>query len=258
MQLLTDRKVHDYSLPSGWVIAGCINQDDGNYDVNTMDAALSDRFETFAIEYDHKTFTDYIRANDWHKPLINFIESGIWVYKKAGEIGEQGKYISPRTFSKLNVAELAGLSDNRELHFQVSTAELGDAVGREYYKYKFEDAPIVVKDLLEDEKAALKKLKKQCDSDTYRADLVNVTVESLCEAFERKEVSEELVVKVAKIIPSDLALSMITKVLIMINKDVSKDSDLFKLKHFLDKHPELNEYLDRRLNTVKRKAKDDK
>src|SRR4051812_35497574 len=60
MQLLTDRKVHNYTLPKGWLIAACVNPDNAQYDVNTMDAALKDRFEEFEVEYDALSFIEFI------------------------------------------------------------------------------------------------------------------------------------------------------------------------------------------------------
>ena len=95
MQLLTDRKVHNYTLPEGWIIAGFVNPENNSYDVNTMDLALRDRFACYNVGYDHKSFLDFVKKANWNPTLIAFIQSGLWVFKSADEIGAEGHYISP-------------------------------------------------------------------------------------------------------------------------------------------------------------------
>ncbi len=87
MQILTDRKVHKYELPKGWIIAAAINPDSAEYDVNTMDTALRNRFAEFEVEYDHPTFCAYMESSKWHDTIQNFVKSGTWVYKDAAHLG---------------------------------------------------------------------------------------------------------------------------------------------------------------------------
>jgi len=116
MQILTDRKVHKYTLPPGWIIAACINPEGAEYDVNNMDAALKDRFEEYEIEFDHQSFSEYIDAANWDNRVQSFVNSGFWIYKTPKELGPEGSYISPRTWSKMNAAEKAGVHKARSLH----------------------------------------------------------------------------------------------------------------------------------------------
>jgi len=95
MQVLTDRKIGEYTLPDGWIIASCINPETG-YDVNTMDPALKNRFEEYEISYDHEAFMTYVKASNWHPHVVSFLNSGTWAYAKSGEIAPTDKYISPR------------------------------------------------------------------------------------------------------------------------------------------------------------------
>jgi len=236
MQLLTDRRIGKKKIPDGWIIAGAINPDNSNYDVNTMDTALRDRFVPYNVEYDFKTFVSFMKERNWHPSIISFVESGAFTYKRPDEIGENGKYVSPRTFSALNSAELAGLETSQDLHFETSKAILGNAVGREYYKYRFEQTPVLVNDLLENEKAALKKLKGYCGSD-YKGDMVLATRNSVVEHYPEK-VDDKLLIKVAKIIPKDQAVGMLRECI----AKTSKDGKNYKtLGDFLDKDPELKE-----------------
>jgi hypothetical protein len=216
MQLLTDRKIHTYELPKGWIIAGCINPDSSEYDVNTMDAALKDRFEEFEVEYDHLTFVEFIEAAGWHESLQMFINSGIWTYKTTKEIGKDGRYISPRTWSKVNAAELAGISKNRQLHRIVVTSILGKDIGNEYHKFCYDSAPVTAQDILKDKEAALKRLKEQSDPSKYQGDMIAATVESIEKHYgglkkdcKPDQIDEDTMAEVAKIIPADHAVNLI-------------------------------------------------
>jgi hypothetical protein len=237
MQLMTDRQVGpNYKVPcedgnkGGWMIAGAMNPEGAKYDVNAMDIALADRFEFFNVEYDFNTFMNHVETTNWDPKITMYLKSGQWVYKTPEAIGADGKYISPRTWSKLNAAELAGASDSplkMHNHRIICQSILGKHKGNEYWKGCWDDAPVLANDLLKDQKAALKKLKKQSSSgDSYAGDKVATTVDSLVENyggwfegrknndgndFPHKEgtIDEATMVAVAKIIPSDQAINLI-------------------------------------------------
>jgi len=238
---MTDRMVGpNYKVPSGddlgkpnadgWIIAGAMNPEGAKYDVNAMDTALADRFEFFQVDYEFNTFLHYVETTNWDQKIATFLKSGQWVYKAPEHIGKDGKYISPRTWSKLNAAELAGASNGpgkQQTHRTICQSVLGKHVGNEYWKTCWDDAPILANDLLTDSKKALKKLKKQSSSgDSYAGDKVAVTVESIIENYggfyegrvrpdksdwphKEGEIDEETMVAVAMIIPSDQAINLI-------------------------------------------------
>ena len=216
MQLLTDRKVHNYELPKGWVIAGCVNPDSSEYDVNTMDAALKNRFVEFEVEYDHMTFIDYVELSSWDEKLATFLKSGIWIYKTTKEIAKEAKYISPRTWSQVNAAEMAGAHKSRNMHRLIVQSILGRDIGNEYHKFCYDQAPVTAQDLIKDVDAALNRLKQQSDPNTYQGDMIAATVESIEKAYgglkkncKDGQIDEDLMVAVAKVIPSDHAVNLI-------------------------------------------------
>jgi len=216
MQLLTDRKVHDYTLPPGWVVASCINPDSSEYDVNTMDAALKDRFEEFEVEYDAVTFIDFMDRKNWDPKVQMFIGSGIWTYKDTKSIAKDGKYISPRTWSKVNAIEVSGANKNRQLHRMLVCSILGKDIGNEYHKFCFDQAPVTAQDILKDKKAAFKRLNQQSDPSTYQGDMIAATVESIEKNYgglkkdcKADQIDEDTMAEVAKIIPSDHAVNLI-------------------------------------------------
>lgn len=215
MQMLTDRKVHLHKLPESIIFAGCINPDSAEYDVNSMDAALKDRFEDFEIEYDHPTFHDYIVNSNWDPDVIRFFgESGIWIYKTSDQIGEGQKYISPRTISKINAAMKAGVKENRQIHRIVSCSILGQDIGNEFNNFCYDQAPVTAQEILKDKKKALKRLEKQCDENDYKGDMVAMTVESIIKCYgglnaSDEEIDENTMADVARIIPKDQAIVLI-------------------------------------------------
>lgn len=239
MQILTDRQIGPhFKLPEGWIIVGCMNPEGGKYDVTAMDAALKDRFEMFDIEYDYQTFMNYVESGQktgkWSDNVANYIKSGNWVYQTPDRIAEGGKYISPRTWSKLNSAELTGIGEegsDKTLHRLVCQSILGNHYGQQYYQFCYDDAPILSKDILNDLEGSLAKLKKQSKSgNTYSGDRLHATIESIVEAYggwyegrerldnkgksepyphEEGTIDEATMAAIAKVIPSDMAVGLI-------------------------------------------------
>lgn len=242
MQLLTDRKVHKYVLPEGWVIAACVNPDSSEYDVNTMDAALKDRFEEFEVEFDHVTFSDYVEAAQWHEKVQMFVNSGIWTYKTAKELAKGGKYISPRTWSKVNAAEKAGVGKNRNLHRLCTYSILGKDIGKEYHSFCYDQAPVTAGDILKDKDKAFDRLKLQSNPNTYQGDMIAATVESIEKAYggakkdcSKEQIDEDTMAEVAKIIPADHAVHLIKSC----GFKQSKGQITTFFSEFTKRHPEL-------------------
>lgn len=216
MQVLTDRIIHQVKLPEGVIIAGCINPDSAEYDVNHMDAALRNRFEEFEVEFDPIGFMEYIDQQGWHEDIRMFVEQGIWLYKKPSEIAEGDKYISPRTWEKVQASLAAGVKDERLQHRLVMTSILGRAIGGDFHKFSFEEAPVTAKDLIENKKAALKRLAKQSEPETYQGGMIATTIDSIIKSYggpdaecPKDKVPESTMAEVAKIIPSDQAINLI-------------------------------------------------
>ena len=214
MQLLTDRKVHNYNLPKGWIIAAAINPDSAEYDVNSLDTALKNRFAIFEVEYDHSTFVSFMSSNDWCSHIQYFVKSGTWTYKDASTVAKDGVYISPRTWSQLNAAHKAGAVDDKQLHRIITSAVLGKDIGNEFWKFVHDDAPVTSKDLISNKDKSLKKLKDQSRPESYQGDKIAVTVESIIKDYggtsaTEDQVDELTMVAVAEIISSDQAVILL-------------------------------------------------
>ena len=242
MQALTDMKVHNYTIPAGWMFAACINPDSSEYDVNTMDAALKDRFVEFEVEFDHIAFIDFMDAQQWAESVQMFVGSGIWTYKTTKELGKDGKYVSPRTWSKVNAAELAGMNKSRALHRLVVQSILGKDIGNEYHKFCYDSAPVTAQDILKDRDAAFKRLKAQSDPSTYQGDMVAATVESIEKHYgglkkdcKPDQIDEDTMAEVAVIIPADHSVNLIKQC----GYKQSKGQITNFFREFTTRHPKL-------------------
>lgn len=216
MQVLTDRIVHKYKLPEGWIMASCINPEGAEYDVQNMDAALKDRFEEFEIEFDHQSFSEYTHSANWDDKVQNYINSGFWIYKTPKELGPEASYISPRTWSKMNAAEKAGVHSSRALHRLVSISVLGKDIGNQYHKYCYDQAPVSAEDLLKDPTNALARLRAQSDKNNYQGEMIAQTVESIIKHYggvkekcKEGQIDEDTMAEVARTIPSDQAINLV-------------------------------------------------
>jgi hypothetical protein len=207
-----------------------------------MDVALKDRFEEFEVEYDPLSFLEFMDSQNWNESVQRFVGDGIWIYKTSKELGQGGKYISPRTWSKVQAAEVAGARGNRNLHRIIVNSILGKDIGNEYHKYCYDQAPVTASDLVKDQKAALAKLKEHSHPDTYKGDMIAATIESIVKAYggnkkdcKPDQIDEELMADVAKIIPADLAVQLLKACGFKVTK--GKMSDFFN--DFVKRHPDL-------------------
>ncbi len=238
MQILTDRAVGKYKLPPGWIIASCINPDNAMYSVNTMDTALYNRFEEFEVKYDFHEFVAFMEKNNWHSNVVTFVKSGTWVHRSPEEIAndKEGKYISPRSWSKMNNAETSGLQDDSSLHYEASMGILGKAVGTMYHKFIYEITPVTAKDIVEDKEKAFEKLKGYSSKSTYRGDLLDVTVESISKEFGKLEgLTEQLAIDVVMTIPMDQGNNLLLKLFM--------DNHIPAPKELVEKYPTLKEHI---------------
>ena len=231
MQILTDREVGTkYKLPPGWMLAGAMNPEGSKYDVNSIDTALADRFEFFDIDYDANSFLTHVEEDNWHPKVQTFLKSGIWQYKPSDAVAKDGKYISPRTWSKLNAAECAGGSDSphkQAMHMTICQSILGKHVGNEYWKTCWDDAPVLAADILRDKDKAINKIKNDSKKgNTYAGDKINMTIESIITSYggwfdgrkkpdgsdfphEEGTIDELTMVAIAEVIPADQAVNLI-------------------------------------------------
>lgn len=213
MQLLTDRKLKDFTLPDGWIIVAAVNPENEQHDVNSMDAALKDRLEFFEIEYNKKTHIEYMDKVEYEPVVRMFIESGAWHYTKPEEISNAAgaKYLSPRTFSKLDTALKAGIVETKEFtELDVYESILGGLTGKAFYQFKNNDQPVTFEEIQKNSKKAMKRLTSFCDPKNYKTGHVSITCRSLLE--NEKDVTDEMMYDICLAIGPEQAMGLIREI----------------------------------------------
>lgn len=241
MQLLTDRCIDKYKLPDGWIIAAAVNPENEHNDVNTMDTALKDRFMICEVNYDKRAFVKYMERTEWDPAVINFIESGTWKYCKPEDLGNIAgiKYTSPRTFAMLNAVRKSDVPKALEVDLYESI--LGKNIGRAFYQFVTDDAPVLYSDLVKNESRALKKIESfAADTKNYKSGHLSITIKDI---VDRNEISDELLAKVILALPADLGPSLIAE--LEYKRGIETNVLLYKLnKEF----PKVRKYLQDVLN----------
>jgi hypothetical protein len=244
MQILTDRKIHMYQFPPGWMIVGAINPENEHYDVNTMDTALKNRFVIFDIEYDKQTFLDHMKKQTWDKSIITFIESNSWQYVKPENIANNpgAKFISPRTWEQVNTALYANV--NSELQYDVFTSILGKNVGKTFWAWVNNEKPVLFKDLVEKTKTSLARLREFSNPENYKNSQISITIQDI---IEDNTIEDELLAMVIMTLPADQGPVLIRELEFTRNKN-KKEGDKDKkgtelLTRLFKNYPEVKKYL---------------
>lgn len=214
MQILTDRRIHNWVMPEKVIMAACINPE-GRYNVNTLDPAVKNRFSIFEVKFDHNSFVEYMKEAGYDNRLIAFTDSGLWVYKSIDEVGDAGHYISSRSFSKVNaiLAATKDMGTSSPLFYEMIASVFGKATGSDFLKYVNEIRPVLFEDFERDEDDAFKRLKKILNTtNDYNGDLLSATVNSLTDAYkaQKPKATADLLMKICKIIDLDQATNLVT------------------------------------------------
>jgi hypothetical protein len=237
MQLLTDRKVHKYELPEGWIVVAAVNPENEEHDVNTMDAALKNRLEMFQIEFDKKDFVKYMISAEWDKSIINFVDTNTWTYIPPEEISKAdgSQYISPRTLEKLNTVVQANVHENKSIEKIVYEAILGRNVGMAFFQFKNNEMPVSYEEL-ENPRTydfAIAKLKSFADPKNYKSGHISITIKDI---VDKGTINDELLAKVVLALPADQGP-------VLIKELAYKRKDDTILNRICKGYPEVEKYL---------------
>lgn len=234
MQLLTDRKIHTYTLPDGWIIASCINPENEFNDVNHMDAALKNRFEIFEIDYSKTEFIEYMQEKDFDPRIIAFIKSGAWTYVKPENMGDKPGtvYLSNRNWEKLNNVIKCGIPT--ELTKEFFNSILGKNVGGTFYAFCYDETPVTFNDLKKSFLSSITKLIEYGKPGKYRNDLISVTVADLIR--NQEEIETEKLVELMVNLPADQTVSLLQGL------QKTKNNQNYT-KELCESYPKLKKYL---------------
>lgn len=210
MQLLTDRKIDKYEVPEGWFVVGAINPEGGaaGYETNPMDPALKNRFVRFDVAYDKNAFVDYMKVVGYHEDIINYVESGLFKYATPDDLASSNvpgvQYNSPRTMSQLNAVLQAGITKDMEL--LIFGGILGKATGKDFYDFRHNETPVMMKDLEKNLRGSLAKIKKYTNPDDYKNGLLSITVKDIVEV---NTITDDMLAKVVEVLSVEQSTGLI-------------------------------------------------
>lgn len=73
LQLLTARKLNDYTLPAGWLPVACVNDGADGYHVDDLDPALLSRFAHLRVEPDVTVWAAWARSASLHPAVVDLV-----------------------------------------------------------------------------------------------------------------------------------------------------------------------------------------
>jgi len=75
LQLLTARKLHEYTLPAGWSVCAAINPEEGDYQVSPLDPAMRARFLYLSVFAERAAWINWARAHQVHPAVLRVADS---------------------------------------------------------------------------------------------------------------------------------------------------------------------------------------
>lgn len=146
LQLLTARRLNDYTLPRGWLPVAAINPPDGDYEVSALDPALLSRFMKVQLVPDIQEWLFWAGSHGVHPAVIRYVRSDSTVFDAAESNPRSWAYVSNvvREFQKL-----------RGVSRQCLRAAVCGLVGNErgaafLATLKSIDSPLLAEDVLHD------------------------------------------------------------------------------------------------------------
>ncbi|MBK7774169.1 MAG: AAA family ATPase [Sandaracinaceae bacterium] len=75
LQLLTARRLHEYTLPEGWVCFAAVNPETADYQVTPLDRALRARFMNLSVRADRAAWLAWAQVSAVHPAIIALAQS---------------------------------------------------------------------------------------------------------------------------------------------------------------------------------------
>jgi len=131
-------KFNSHQLPAGSLIVMAGNPNDGNYDVTELDPAWADRTTEIEVEFDFKTFYNYITKNKWNTLLIKFLETHPDLACQPPSKNKDEKTPSPRAWESINVrmnAKMIDVPAVTNIQAEVIQGDVGSIAATTFVEY---------------------------------------------------------------------------------------------------------------------------
>lgn len=256
-QLVLDRKLHDYALPSGWSVVAAQNPNSEDYQtLDLSDKAFLDRFCHIKITSSYEDFIKYGNDKGFNKSVLNFISSHPAMLRGANAAFTLD-YVQPSDRSWAAVSRLVeDKTTPDDILNELITGLVGTEAATAYMSWKkTAEKPVDGIVVMKDYAKVKKTVKDQSTEKNYRPDMLNETKQQIMEYIKSKKEDEELdnkefgnLVAFMMDIPNDLFVEFV--------KQMLKQPKLFlRLSENTDLHPKIDICLAEKESTVEEKDK---
>ena len=140
LQLVLERKLHSHILPyvngARTMIIAADNPDDGNYSVESLDPAVSDRFLAIDVEVDVQGWLDWARKNKVNDIVRAFIaDNPSKLYFQPDEGNDSNIGATPRSWAKLGKFIDSFDNISPDLHYSIINGKVGKSIGLQFYNF---------------------------------------------------------------------------------------------------------------------------
>ncbi|MBL0722087.1 MAG: MoxR family ATPase, partial [Sulfurovum sp.] len=124
-QLILDRKIGDYTLPSGWSIISAGNRENDRGVIYKMPPPLANRFVHFEMDVDFADWKSWAYKNNINSSIISFLSYDKSMLFRFDATSSQKSFATPRSWEFVNTILKSELEDRLLLE------SISGAVGKE-------------------------------------------------------------------------------------------------------------------------------
>jgi len=133
-QLILDRKIGDYTLPSGWSIISAGNRENDRGVIYKMPPPLANRFVHFEMEVDFEDWKNWAYKNSIDSSIIAFLSYDKSMLFRFDATSSQKSFATPRSWDFVNTILKSGI-DNKLLLESISGA-IGKEAGVAFMSFR--------------------------------------------------------------------------------------------------------------------------
>lgn len=136
LTLILEREVNGHSLPKDTIIVASINPDsDGDYQVDSLDGAMRNRFLILNVESDAQNWLKYARETGINQVVRDYIAENPTKLYFQSEDQDEMAIATPRSWEMLGKFVDTFNKVDPELHFEIIKGKIGSALGSQFYNF---------------------------------------------------------------------------------------------------------------------------
>jgi len=136
LTVILEREVNGHKLPESTLIVASINPDnDGDYQVDSLDGAMRNRFLILNVESDAHSWLKYARDKNINQVVRDYIAENPTKLYFQSEDQDEMAIATPRSWEMLGKFVDNFKTVDPELHFEIIKGKIGSALGSQFYNF---------------------------------------------------------------------------------------------------------------------------